>query len=1118
FATSSAIADFPRLKLESNEQTNQSRSEGDIHTPDSLVPTNGFFSSYNSSDPISSTSPPTSSLRTQSPGTAYFLPIRQPILSVSGSNSVTQMTPMNEGYLNLTTNGVTSTRFNLSFQPFYPPNQSVYGEQLNASHLNTTPQVDPTELSSTAKSFSDQDYSSLVDHQLNLSSNRTGSNRGLNNTLGSFNTRLVTRAQQSSTGRFHNTNRDTGFSSASRASRVASLCSRASYMCRKCKTHGLNIPVKRHKRACPYMHCACMKCQLVDQGRKVVARQIALYRDQKGTPGRDSGHSVSGSRHENRVLSQGDWNHSSVGSESHTQSEVGCKRAITNASKMSMNLTDSKILSEVLDFGLPNIACAVESAKSCLSIEVEGDINSSGIAGPHCRRCRNHSLAVTWKGHKKTCPFRNCPCDPCRLINVRKDTEKTLREMVNQHGEKTLSTGRVSHNNSTTKATGSSKSMPSISRLNISKSHPFSSLALVSPVASASNTRNPHADEDRSSRSMPHVQSCIRSRTASPDSIKNPLTNVNTTGTETFVSGAGSSVLNTLDHMRPIFATTGNNQSLSESYPGYFPWPNSEWAIRTSAMASNSTDTLERRQTPQTSGSPPVTEWTTDLSSNVIQADYCGGLDPRSESPMANTTDDINRSPLYEAGHENQLNTLLVQSELGAQQFMPTTAQDKLRTGLAQSVPQPSLSEPSPHSNPGTIAPVNGWLANHPNGIATATTERRVWRSHWYEETIQQGSYSCERSCTHPPHFHAALGDVTHFGNCFSPESDPNAPFYCPERVSAVAAAAAAAAAMVAMTPPIGSPAAVAAARRRCAAHVHHHYHQRYHIHPPTNSTSNTVHNVAGSGGILGTEFLCPIDQRFNHHPSQDQTRADYTQTNKPVVLNEEYKPSLHSANGPPNLQDRIPKGILASMQYWSPIEPAGCPNPSLSILTSSQACSVREMAKFPHSNSEVLLSPFNSTNDADRIPKPVHMQQNNLESHTGLYTDRDATEGNIDSRMVFTSAQDHHQQHQLLQQTNNQHQQLRPADINRSSHCSDSEMAYWRMWKSWTATDSSNNAGPISDQQGKQTQFGEDNQKNTTDGGSTSMSREIERNVVSESHTQIPRYSDSFDRLLPVL
>ncbi|VDL90345.1 unnamed protein product [Schistocephalus solidus] len=50
--------------------------------------------------------------------------------------------------------------------------------------------------------------------------------------------------------------------------------SRASYMCRKCKAHGQAVPVKRHKRACPYIHCRCLKCRLVDQGRKVRTKEI----------------------------------------------------------------------------------------------------------------------------------------------------------------------------------------------------------------------------------------------------------------------------------------------------------------------------------------------------------------------------------------------------------------------------------------------------------------------------------------------------------------------------------------------------------------------------------------------------------------------------------------------------------------------------------------------------------------------------------------------------------------------------------------------------------------------------------------------------------------------------
>lgn len=78
----------------------------------------------------------------------------------------------------------------------------------------------------------------------------------------------------------------------------------------------------------------------------------------------------------------------------------------------------------------PTLVHLSAHSNSLRSMVTMMDDKQTITSGPHCRRCRNHSIAVTWKGHKKTCPFRNCPCDPCRLINVRKDTEKTLREMV----------------------------------------------------------------------------------------------------------------------------------------------------------------------------------------------------------------------------------------------------------------------------------------------------------------------------------------------------------------------------------------------------------------------------------------------------------------------------------------------------------------------------------------------------------------------------------------------------------------------------------------------------------------------------------------------------------------
>ncbi|VDD75642.1 unnamed protein product [Mesocestoides corti] len=74
--------------------------------------------------------------------------------------------------------------------------------------------------------------------------------------------------------------------------------SRSSYMCRKCRAHGRLIAVRQHKRNCPYKHCNCSVCSLVNY----VARQIALYRDQKNHHADEGGiagklkHGVSRSR------------------------------------------------------------------------------------------------------------------------------------------------------------------------------------------------------------------------------------------------------------------------------------------------------------------------------------------------------------------------------------------------------------------------------------------------------------------------------------------------------------------------------------------------------------------------------------------------------------------------------------------------------------------------------------------------------------------------------------------------------------------------------------------------------------------------------------------------------
>nr|CDS33776.1 doublesex and mab 3 transcription [Hymenolepis microstoma] len=71
---------------------------------------------------------------------------------------------------------------------------------------------------------------------------------------------------------------------------------RSSYMCRKCRAHGHLIAVRQHKRNCPYKHCSCSVCSLVNYGRHIVARQIALYRDQKNNHNDEGSNLGRGSR------------------------------------------------------------------------------------------------------------------------------------------------------------------------------------------------------------------------------------------------------------------------------------------------------------------------------------------------------------------------------------------------------------------------------------------------------------------------------------------------------------------------------------------------------------------------------------------------------------------------------------------------------------------------------------------------------------------------------------------------------------------------------------------------------------------------------------------------------
>lgn len=184
----------------------------------------------------------------------------------------------------------------------------------------------------------------------------------------------------------------------------AASLSRSSYMCRKCRAHGKRLAVKGHKRNCPFRNCTCAVCSLVNYGRHIVAKQIALYRDQKNH------------HHFNH-------SHQQI-PHPHHQYSMGLRSAayqLNNGIRTFLGQPDS--------LGTADIKRAKDGDLTGRGIRSDKLHNTNDMIeddGPHCRRCRNHGESNPWKGHKKTCPYRCCICQQCILISLRKSNEKNL--------------------------------------------------------------------------------------------------------------------------------------------------------------------------------------------------------------------------------------------------------------------------------------------------------------------------------------------------------------------------------------------------------------------------------------------------------------------------------------------------------------------------------------------------------------------------------------------------------------------------------------------------------------------------------------------------------------------